>query len=333
MTNEFNFDDFESDINTAEEIIDESNNERLRIQAADSSNGNQDAAQCQPGAKADGEKRPTHELGLFDGISNDDYHRLPGLSSSNIKPALKSMNLYNETRCGRVPFHETDPMRLGTTVHALVLEPDDFKNQVAVSKKFGTNKAAKEEKAEFYANNEGMTIINADDYDTARYMADSLTSLSEVSEIMATGKPEQSGFYIDRETNMLCKYRADWENEWCIADVKTCRDASGVKFGRTIDDLNYHVSGAHYLDGSRILTGQTHNQFIFMCVESSPPYEAAVYVLGDESLEAGMLLRRNALDSIKRCREADEWPLLNNGIAETIEIPGYALNNLRLSKI
>ncbi len=330
----FELDNFDDDIKTAEGKINGNNNDGSGVQDTNESNGDQaGSGEGQQQAQGTGQSRPSVELGLFGGITNDDYHRGPGISSSSLKPALKSMNLYNEVKCGRVPFKESDAMRLGTAVHAMVLEPDDFDNQIAVSQKFGAKKADKEAKAEFYANNESKTIINIEDYDKARYMADSLTSLDEVAEIMATGKAEQSGYYIDRETNMLCKYRSDWENDWCIADVKTCRDASELKFSRTINDLNYHVSAAHYLDGSRIITGQTHNQFIFMCVESSPPYEAAVYVLGEESLEAGQTLRRYALNEIKRGRDTGEWPLLNNGIAKTIDIPGYALNDLRISKI
>ena len=334
------FDDFETDVKQAEDSINERNHDESTIQQpARPTDG--DCGLCtekQQSTTGDSAGNKAVKIGLFGGISNDDYHKGPGISSSNIKPALKSMNLYNETRCGRVEFKETQAMMLGTAVHALVLEAHDFGNQIAVSKKFGRTNVGKEERAEFHRENAGKVIINAEDYDRCRYMRDSLLNLEEVRIILESGEPEMSGYYVDRDeygagSNMLCKYRSDWENSWCIFDVKSTRDASAQKFSRTIHDLNYHVSAAHYLEGSRILTKQSHNQFIFGCVESEAPFEAAVYVLGKDSLEAGQKLRRHALNAIKQGRDSGEWPLLNNGIAQEIDIPGYALNDLRLSKI
>ena len=273
------------------------------------------------------------ELGLHSGISNDEYHRSPGISSSQLKPALTSMYRYNEAKCGRLPFKTTPAMGLGTAVHALVLEPDDFDNQIAVAPKFGRKKADLLDKEEFYAANIGKTIITEDQYSCAQHMRDSLLKLDDVQNIFKTGKAEQSGYYIDHKTNMLCRYRADWENDWCIADVKTTASVSPDEFSRSIAKYQYHLSAAHYLAGSKELTGQTHNWFAFLTVESAAPYEAAVYLLDEESLEAGMELRRQALDSIKICKEDDSWPYINGGIAHTIGLPGYALNKLRLKKI
>jgi hypothetical protein len=290
------------------------------------------------------EKAPPKEaviydgLGMFGGITNAEYHRRAAIGSSELKPALKSMNLYNEIKAGRVPFEETEAMKLGTATHAAILEAYDFGVQIAVSKKFGRKTADREEKAEFYAANKDKTIINDEQYEHVRRMRDSLLNLEDVQSIMATGKPEVSGFYVDRGehnngTNMLCKFRPDWENEWCISDVKTTRDVSAYAFSRTIHELNYHVSAAHYLEGSKALTGQTHNQFIFLAVEPKPPYESAVYTLNAESLELGINLRRNALDAIKLGRKTNEWPLINNGVAQSIGVPHYALNDYRLKNI
>jgi len=295
--------------------------------------GDSDAAEAEAEAPENGY---TQELGLFEGISNDEYHKSQGLSSTSIKPAIKSLNLFNEVMSGRVPRKQTRQMFLGGAVHALTLEAYDFGNQVAVSKKFGTKNVDKEEKAEFYAANEGKIVINTEDYERCRYMRDSLLNLEEVRDIFKTGKPEVSGYYIDKGekgrnngTGMLCRYRPDWENSWCMPDIKSTVDASKEAFRKTIEKFNYHVSAAHYLEGSRILTGQTHNWFPLLCVEPEPPFEAAVYLLGPKSLAMGMQLRRQALDAINASRKADEWALLNDGIAEEIEIPDWSLKDLK----
>lgn len=328
-------DNFETDITTAEKKLNELDKSRSE------KNGSTEQAEAKTNGNTDlvSENKGRHqELGLIEGISNSDYHRSPGISSTSLKPALKSLNLYNETMCGRVPFEETEAMRLGTATHSLVLEAYDFGNQIAVSRKFGRSKDEQLAKAEFYAENKDKTIIDTEQYEKCRRMRDSLLNLEDVQNIFATGRPEVSGYYIDRDkygggTNMLCKLRPDWEADWVIADVKTTRDVSKEAFSRTINDLNYHVSAAHYLEGSRIIGGQTHNLFAFLCVEPTPPYEAAVYDLGPESLERGMKLRRYALNAIKLGRETKEWPLINDGVAQTIEVPGYALNDMRIKNI
>ena len=59
------------------------------------------------------------ELGLHEGISNDEYHSGPGISSSSLKYAAKAMELYQAHKQGIVSFEETEAMRLGTAVHKL----------------------------------------------------------------------------------------------------------------------------------------------------------------------------------------------------------------------
>jgi exodeoxyribonuclease VIII len=274
-------------------------------------------------------------LGLKSGITNNDYHSSPGISSSQLKPALKSMELYHESYLGNVPFKETEAMRLGTAVHKLTLEALDFPNEIAVSKKFGRTNAAKEEKEEFYAANKGKTIITHEQYDKCRGMRDSLMGLNEIQYIFQDGEPELSGYYKDHaavrneSTYMLCKYRPDWRTDWCIADVKSTTNVSADAFSKTINEFFYHLSAAHYLEGDRVLEGTDHRQFLFLCVEPEYPYEAAIYRLGQESLELGENLRRMVLPKIKQGRETKNWPRINDGISQEIEVPAYALNKLR----
>lgn len=332
------FDNFEDDIKTAEGKLHEHDNERSGIQGAHTGNGDTDTAQCQQEAAPAGKKYPPHELGLFDGISNDDYHRGPGISSTSLKYATKAMKLYHAYVTGKVSFQETEAMRLGTAVHKLCLEALDFSNEIVVSKKFGRTKIEQAAKAEFYAANVGKTVIDSDQYDQCRFMCDSLMALPDIGDIFADGKPEQSGFYVDRSengdsTNMLCKYRPDFRTDWCLFDVKTTRDISDGKFSRTILDLGYHISAAHYLEGDRILKGTTHRQFIFGGVEPEPPYLACLYVLDDDSLQLGELKRRQALAGIRHGRDTEEWPEYNHGITTSIGVPGYAKYELERSKI
>lgn len=322
-------DNFETEINSLEQKFNED----------DRSEKNAAAILLQ--AETDGDKehktkRPSHELGLFEGISNQDYQTSAGISSTTVKYADKAMVLYHQVMQGNVPFKESEAMRLGTAVHKLTLEALDFSKEIAVSKKFGRKKADQEEKAEFYAEHQGMTIIDSDQYEKCRRMRDSLMSLPDVAIIFESGKPERSGYYIDKGrdgTGMLCKYRPDWRTDWCLFDIKSTTDISSGKFSRTVNDFGYHISAAHYLDGDKITTGTDHGQFIFGCVESEPPFLAITYTLGAKSLEFGRWARRNALNGIKHGRDTGEWPLYNHGITTDIEVPSYAMYDFEKAKI
>lgn len=294
-----------------------------------------------PKAEIEPPPKPEHlrELGFFQGISNEDYHDGPGISSSELKYCLKAMALYQAYKTGVVSFEETEAMRLGTAVHKMVLEAFDFGNEIAVSKKFGRSARDIEAKAEFYAANKGKTIITADQYEKCVRMTDSLLALDEMQMILKKGQPEMSGYYIDKGeeysagTGMLCKYRPDWTHPKLLLDVKTTRDISAPAFSKQIHNLNYHVSAAHYLAGHKEATGKALETFVFACVEPEPPYLACMYRLNKESLDLGVEQRRVALNGIKHGRETDEYPLYNDGVSQEIGLPGYAFYESVASKI
>ena len=272
------------------------------------------------------------QLGLHDGISNANYHAGKGISSSSLKDVLRCPAYYDACRKGIVPRNETDAMALGTAVHKLVLEPEDFENEIVVSPIF-SGKGSVAARKEFKSENKGKTIINQEQMIHCQNMRDSIMSLPESLAIFNKGKAEQSGYYIDKETGMLCKYRPDWRTDWALFDIKTTRDASPESFNRTITQLGYHISAAHYLAGDKETSKTDHEQFIFICVEPEPPYLAVPYVLGTKSLELGYFKRRQALNLIKFCRDNNEWPTYNAGICQEIEVPNYALYELEHSKI
>lgn len=292
----------------------------------------------QPAACADGDTKQQNETqsifktvepGLYDGISNYDYSKIEGVRSSNLKHAIKSMHIYQRHHDGSILFKPTKAMDLGTVVHKMVLEAFDFSTDIVISKKWGRKASDKEEKAAFYAEHLGKTIIDSEQHDQARRMRDSLMKLPEIHHIFKAGSPELSGVYRDPYSDVLCKYRPDWRTDWCLSDVKTTKDVSPDKFNKTIHDYGYHISAAHYLEGDSVLRGTNHRKFIFLCVEPEYPYEAAMYKLGDQSLILGERLRKLALTRIQRSLNNDIWPRINGGITQEIDVPYWALKLLK----
>ena len=267
-------------------------------------------------------KRP---LGLEVDMLNDDYHKSPGISSSQAKLALKAPALYRASIAGELPHKQTPAMTLGTIVHTIILEPGMLDSDAVVLPKFKATKAGKEEKAEFMAHHAGKIMLPQADMDKAAAMANSVMALTDAEAILSDSTNELSGWYDDPETGLLCRYRPDARTDYCIADVKTCQDASPAGFSRAIENFGYALSAAHYLIGDEQLTGTTHRQFVFICVESSPPYLPAIYVLDQESLDYGTWQRRKALDIIKRCTDSGIWSTYQDGIATEIGVPYWAI--------
>lgn len=260
---------------------------------------------------------------LVAGISNEDYHDSAGVSSSQLKYVVHAPAKYKAMIDGEIDFNQTPAMALGTAVHIMALEPDLVDEQIIQKPKFSGPGAVLERK-EFNDEHEGKVILSADQLAAARAMAANIMKLPDFKRISADSQNEMSGWYDDPETGLLCRYRPDMRTEWCIADVKTCASAEKSAFSRQIYNLGYHISAAHYIAGDSVLMGTDHRQFIFICVESTAPHLAAVYVLDEEDLRFGEWQRARGLAKIKECQDKGEWPSYQGGIASSIGVPHWA---------
>lgn len=279
------------------------------------------------------------KLGLFEGISNADYQKSEGVSSTQLKNYRKAPKIYKAYKDGDIEFNVTPAMELGTAVHKLVLETDDFFSEIIVcpeareptklQRETKTIKADIAKRIEiwddFNQRREGKLVIIKDVYDKARYMADSIFAHPECQALFQEGVAEQSGWYIDEESGLPCKYRPDWRNDNFLADIKSTRDARDFKFSRAINELGYDISAGHYLAGDTTLKGNDHRNFIFVCVEPQAPYMVAVYPLGERSLARGEKIRRNVLSDLKVDLQSGCFAGYNDDKAQVIDVNEYLL--------
>lgn len=282
------------------------------------------------------EKKPKLPgIGLHAGITNTEYHSSWGISSSALKkfnPANPTPRLYQAYWDGEIEFASTSSMMIGTAYHKLLLEPDDFDNEIQI---LDGSRATKVNKA-LIKGNPNKTFLTEPEFDKVRAMRDVAMEHEEVQYLFSLGgEAEKSGWYkdVDRRTGegtmQLCKYRPDLRycpenghNTWLL-DLKTTTDASRHGFARTIQQFGYHISASHYLEGERELFGRRPKQFIFVAQETSPPYLVAVYVLDEKAIAHGKTLRRSALEGIQACKKEKEWPHFYNNKSVLIDLPNY----------
>lgn len=229
-----------------------------------------------------------------EGMSADDYFGTDGYeSNSSLKPILRSTAHYvhnkNEIKVDKPHF------RLGSAIHAAILEPVRFKDEYVVSQVFdGRTTAGKQAKAEFYAANKGKFIITDDDMEAINGIAENVSYHDDAMQLLKAGKSEVSYFWQDEETDVWMRARADSESRYATLDIKSTDDASSKGFIKSCAKFSYDMQAYIYSEARSKVTGE-NKQFVFLAVEKKAPYTVGLYVASKEMLASGLLQYREAL--------------------------------------
>ena len=276
------------------------------------------------------------------GISIEDYHSGPGLSSTDIKDLISGTVeawLYKKAN----PKPPTPALILGNAIHCAVLEPDEFNNRYCldVDAPCAPTRSSTEGKAEFKAYKEWfllregldqfdfeMTsdewkvawmkfrhpsfkkiILSGDDIKTCWAIAKNVKAHPMVSQMFAHGESEVTLFWIDRETGVLCKCRPDRLNEKfpCIPDLKSTQSAALEDFENDITVHDYHVSAYWYLWGAREVFQKDFENFVYIPCEKSEPNQVTFYTADEGSISVAEGLCRAGLLIYKRYLEDPAW--------------------------
>ena len=254
--------------------------------------------------------------GIYEGISNADYHSGPGLSSSDLKRLAQSPLHYKTSKAG--PHEETEAMRLGTAVHSAVLEPDSF-NELYSKTPEGDRRSKAFKAAWAELEEKGKIPLSPNDFEAIQGMARSIQEHPLAGRWLSGGTAEISGYWtqhIDSDglnTDILCKCRPDYikelGNQYAIIDLKTTRSAEPRYFGKAAYwDYQYHISAAHYLTGMEKLRGVRAQGFIFIAVEKTPPYAVNVFEASEEFIRAGTETNQELYKIFASCQASGNWP-------------------------
>lgn len=263
-------------------------------------------------------------------MTNAEYHAHAAIGSTQLKEILRSPAHYwaKYRAPDREPFEPTPAMQFGTVVHSAILEPDTL---AAVAIALPDDPPSKRSKdgaawwADFEREANGRIILSADRYSDAITIANTVRAHETCALLLADCEFELSGFWRDPATGIECKFRPDAikRNRSIIVDVKTTADASEESFAKSIANFGYHLSAAHYIEGSlQAMDSQAHS-FVFIAVETEPPYAIAVYRADATVTSKGAFDREKALRRMAECSAAGEWPGYPAGIWP-ISLPKWA---------
>ena len=202
------------------------------------------------------------------------------------------------------PSPPTAAMKLGTLIHAMVLEDTSgFVREPVFDKKKAAGKRAY---AEFVVQSAGKRIVSDWDWEIAEACRESLMA-NPVTRLALTraGENERVITWVDPETGLEHKARLDRFTPGMVVDLKSTQDPNEDAFMWHCIRMGYHRQGAFYLEGSRNLGNDA--KFILPVVRTSFPYETACYEMSADALELGVKQNRVTREKLLCAMTNDDW--------------------------
>jgi hypothetical protein len=272
------------------------------------------------------------EPGVYD-IPEDEYHAdpVPGgsLSASGAKKLLACPARFDYDR--RHPPAPSTSMELGTAVHKLVLGKGA---EIVTVDADSWRKKADQETAKA-ARAAGHVPLLVNERLEAQAMADAVLAHPDAARLFTGGKAEQSLFWQDDEFGIWRRARLDWlpdsqpRQRMIIPDLKTCKPGGAAprEIPRAVASYDYHIQAATYTDAIEALGLAADPAFVFVFVETAPPYLITIAQLDNESMDEGWAVARAACERYRDCMKAGIWPGYAQDIVP-ISLPRWAYRDL-----
>ncbi len=250
---------------------------------------------------------------LIQNMSFEQYSEAPGIRSSDLQMMRRSPAHYRYEKDN--PKEATPAMVKGQAMHKALLEPGDFlKNMVVkpeMDRRTKEGKIAFEQWGEFLLANPQAIVV---DQETLKNMPLLLSAIEKhpfTGNLLKNGIRETSVFHIDEVSGELCKGRIDFLTQnGEEVDIKTTIDASPAAFNKRIfgDDYLYLLQASHYLKAGETTGKINPDVFVFVAIETTPPFGISVNVVETFSLEEGHKWRRHLIKKIAECKKTGIWP-------------------------
>jgi hypothetical protein len=228
-------------------------------------------------------------------------------------------------------------MRLGTGIHTLLLEPEEFESRFCVVPSFNldaenvTGKGERSESkattyykskvAEFQSLNQGKSFLDRTQYDQALTCIEALNSRKHFVELVHEANKEVTVTECEIE-GVPFKGRIDLLHPTCICDLKTTFDVA--QFGRTFTSLEYAFKLSIYRELVRQNTVGVRDVKV-IAQETKDDFDNAMFVVPSDLLDVAFSRVLFVVNQYKQALASGVWPGWDGGEKEVeIEIPYYA---------
>lgn len=251
-------------------------------------------------------------------MNESEYHAHHALGSSDIKQLLTNPHGFRQEK----PSNKA--LELGSLVHKLILEPDEFASSYYVLENIDRRtKEGKERyiKALAEAEAENKEIIDLATYSQGKEIADAFNNTS-VAKLLSEGVAENCAFSELDGVAVKCRpdyYRSDKN---IIIDLKTTSilgGASPLGFQKAIANFRYYIQASLYM---QILGA---DEFYFIAIETQAPFMVGVYKLDIAALELGETQIKKALKRYKNLNKykANVYLDDNYKVVKELRLPNW----------
>ncbi len=262
----------------------------------------------------------------FPVMPDEIYHACKwAVSKSALDLLHKSPAHFYEYMTNHMPV-ESDAFRFGSMTHKCVLEPELLDHEYMSETLMGDagledrrTKVYKDAKAALEAKYPKRTLVTTEEYTATKRISNNIRNHSIASSLLSGGRAEVPAF-----SNIIGDYpskaKIDYVNDvhGLLIDLKTTQDASEDAFVKSVWNYRYHVQAAYYLDVFNYaqiqhaeqtgLEPKLYNEFFWVAVEKSAPYNVACYVADKDMIERGRAEYQEDMERLSKCIKDDKWP-------------------------
>lgn len=252
------------------------------------------------------------ENGIYPDISNEDYHAANGVSNSTLSAFSKDQSSLEWQRNCPIDEDKIKTFDFGTATHTITLEPEKMATDFVVSPVFNNrSNDGKAERKAWELENKDRKILTADEYKKLELMRDSIYAHPGAKYwLEREGVSEQSYFWEDPETGLICKCRPDRNvsDSTVLLDVKTTDDIGKFQL-YSIFDYRYFVQDPFYCDGVS-LCGEEKDTFIFIVIAKTIEagrYPVRCLTLPKEVIDYGRHLYKQDIAAFHKAQMTGEF--------------------------
>lgn len=262
-----------------------------------------------------------------------EYHSMTEFVSNSMrKVARESLERYEAQYVTKtLPYQPPSrPQLFGASVHKLVLEgvastvvqiPEE------VLSKSGSRAGNAWKDFEASCTERGLTPLKRDEFKSLVDIHDAIMAhpLAQGCLFGAETSIERSIFWRDRDTELPMRCRIDVQSDGpgIISDLKALRDVSPEAFAKAARKFGYDSQQYLYTEAVHALTGHYYS-FVFVCVETSPPYRVRCYELNEDFKAMAESDTRRDLERIANCYRTGIWREPGWGRIQTVAPPSFA---------
>lgn len=264
-------------------------------------------------------------IGRISTMSNEAYHASGGISRSALMEFKKSPYHYWSRYISPLKreIKTTPAMLMGEMVHTAVLEPQEYDNRyIRAFEGDRRTLAGKAAYASFVSVLHGRTIVKAEDYDLALEIGREVMKDEFISPLIPECVIEESIYWKNAATGLVCKARPDARLDGLVVDLKTAENADYRHIQTASIDRGYFLQAGMISLALRSI-GVEMSHYVICAVEKKYPFAVANYVLDESAILFGITQFNELIEQYDKCLQADKWP----GFAvKQLYVPKWAEN-------